>query len=153
MKQSKRDDIIQGQMRPGAITRDGMLGVDRRTLRDILDADDAAVRRLGLTHATIAARLRELRAAGARGLGEPIRVDSDLEIRVDSVCGKLPCPFGHPGLYPKEFVEVSNLRTGERVTFTQLNIHLIGTHGFYEGLDSPFRQDPETLARVLGITA
>jgi len=151
MKQSKRDDIIQGQMRPGVLTRGGLLGGDRRKLRDIIEADDAAVRRLGLTHAAIAARMRELREAGARGLGEPIRVDDAWEIRVDSVRGRLPCPFGHPGLYAKEFVEVRNLRSGERATFTQLNIHLIETHGFYEGLDAPYRQDPETLARVLGV--
>ncbi len=149
MKQSRKDDLVQEQMRPGAITRDGMLGEDRRTLRDILDADDAAVRRLGLEHAGIAARMRELRDAGARGLGEPIRVGDGFEVRVDAVRGKLPCPFGHPGLYDKEFVAVRNLRTGDAVTFTRLNIHLIEEHGFYEGIGAPFRLDPATLARVL----
>lgn len=151
VKQSLSDDMIQDRMRPGVITRDGMLGEDRRKLRDILDADDAAVRRLGLTHARIAARMRELRDAGARGLGEPIQVLGHFEIRVDSVRGSLPCPFPHPGLCRKEFVEVRNLRSGERVTFTELNTHLIEAHGFYEGRGSPFRQDPETLARVLEI--
>ncbi len=152
MKQSKKDDIIQEQMRPGAITRDGLLGEDRRKLRDVIEADDATVNRLGLSHARIAARLRELRDAGARGLGEPIRVDDRFEIRVDAARGKLPCPFGHPGLYGKEFIIVRNLSSGEQVTFTRLNIHLIEAHGFYEGIGSPYRQDPETLARVLGIT-
>ncbi len=149
VKQSLSDDRIQDRMRPGVITRDGMLGEDRRKLRDILDADDAAVRRLGLTHARIAARMRELRDAGARGLGEPIQVFGHFEVRVDSVRGKLPCPFPHPGLCRKEFVEVRNLRSGEQVMFTELNTHLIEAHGFYEGAGSPFRQDPEALARVL----
>jgi len=149
MKQSVRDDQIQEQMRPGVITRDGMLGADRRKVRDILEADDAAVRRLGLTHARIAARMRELRDAGAAGLGQAIDVLDHFEVRVDSARGGLPCPFMHEGLFGKEFVEVLNRRSGERLTFTALNVHMIGTHGFYEGEGAFFRQDPQVLARVL----
>ncbi len=151
MKQSAKDDSVQDQMKPGVITRDGMLGEDRRKLCDILEADAAAVSRLGLTHARIAARMRELRDAGAAGLGLPTRVLERFEVRVDSVRGKLPCPFLHKGLFQKEFVEVCNVRSGERVMFTELNTHLIEAHGFYEGLGSAYRQDPETLARVLEI--
>lgn len=151
MKQSRKDDIVQAQMRPGVITRDGMLGEDRRNLRDIINTDAAVVQRLGLDHAAIAARMNELRDAGARGLGEPIRVGDEFEIRIDAVRGKLPCPFGHPGLYGKEFVEVHNLRRDERVVYTRLNIHLIAEHGFYQGVGATFRLDPETLARVLGL--
>lgn len=152
MKQSARDDAIQNQMRPGSITRDGLLGTDRRKLRDIIEADDAVVRRLGLSHAAIAARMRELRDAGACGLGQTILVLDHFEVRVDSVRGKLPCPFLHPGLFQKEFVEVRNMHSGEQAMFTELNIHLIQEHGFYEGLESSFRQDPATLACVLEIS-
>ena len=69
MKQSRTDDIIEARMRPGAITRDGLLGADRRKLRDILDADDAAVRRLGLSHAAIAARMPHPRPVGSARTG------------------------------------------------------------------------------------
>lgn len=150
MKQSRKDDRIQAQMRPGVITRDGLLGDDIRALRDIIEADEAAVNRLGLSHAGIAARLRELRAAGARGLGDTVTVEGTFEISVDATRGRLPCPFGHPGLYPAEVVTVRNLKLHETVTFTRLNIHLIASHGFYEGVGSPYRLDPTTLARVLG---
>ena len=152
MKQTAKDDTVQNQMRPGAITRDGMLGEDRRKLCDILEADAAAVSRLGLTHAGIAARMRALRDAGAGGLGSPVRVLDHFEVRVDGARGSLPCPFAHPGMYPKEFVEVRNLRSGEQAMFTELNIHLIEAHGFYEGLGSAYRQEPEALARVLELT-
>lgn len=151
MKQSRRDAIIQKQMQPGEITLDGMLGTDSRRLRDILDTDNATVQRLGLDHATIAARMREVRNAGALGLGTAISVGDDLEVRVDAARGKLPCPFSHPGLYDKEFVEVRHIPSGEQIIFSQLNIHLIEAHGFYEGLGASFRQEPETLARVLGL--
>ncbi|MDX9867509.1 MAG: hypothetical protein RBT78_06250, partial [Kiritimatiellia bacterium] len=149
MKQSRQDDIIQDRMRPGVITRDGLLGNDRRPLRDILEADEAEVHRLGLSHAAVAARMRALRDAGAEGLGEPVTVLDHFEVRVDSVRGLLPCPFPHEGLCRKEFVDVRNLRSGERVTYTEINIHMIEAHGFYEGAGSPFRQEPAALARVL----
>ncbi|MDD4016538.1 MAG: hypothetical protein PHV28_01220 [Kiritimatiellae bacterium] len=152
MKQSVEYNIIQNNMQPGAITRDGMLGHDRRNLRDIIETDDAAVRRLGLTHISIAARMRELRDAGREGLGENVTVSGRFDVRVDSVRGKLPCPFRHEGLFDKEFVEILNRDTGARMTFSTLNIHMIEEHGFYEGLGSPFRLDPDLLASVLGLT-
>jgi len=46
---------------------------------------------------------------------------------------------------------VRNLRSGEHVTYTEMNIHMIEAHGFYEGAGSPFRQEPAMLARVLEI--
>jgi hypothetical protein len=43
----------------------------------------------------------ELRDAGMRGLGEIINIEPHYEVRVGSVRGKLPCPFGDPGIFPK----------------------------------------------------
>jgi hypothetical protein len=143
MKQTPQLSAIQREMKPGVLTRDGFLGTDTRTLAEILDADAAAVRRLGLDHAAIAARLRALRDAGAKGLGLAVACGPDLEVRVDSVRGKLPCPFGHAGLFPKVNTTVRNTRTGREFTFTDLNLHLIEAHGFYEGRGASFRIDPE----------
>ena len=149
MKQTPAYGQVQGRMRPGAITRDGFLGDDPRALADILDDDEAEVQRLGLTHALIAARMRELRDAGAPGWGWRCRVPPHFEVAVDAVRGTLPCPFGHPGMFPKTNVTVRNTRLDEEVTYTDLNIHLIGAHGFYHGRGSAFRLDPGRLARVL----
>jgi len=46
------------------ITLNGFLGGDERDLATIIDADNAAVRRLGLTHEQIAARMEELSKEG-----------------------------------------------------------------------------------------
>jgi hypothetical protein len=149
MKQTPQMQRVQDNMRPGAITLEGFLGSDTRNLGDILIEDDAEVKRMGLNHEEIASRMNELREAGKGGLGEFITVPPNFEVRVDSVRGKLPCPFEHPGLFPKTNITVRNTRLDREVTFTDLQIHLIEAHGFYEGKGSRYRIDPEELAEVL----
>jgi hypothetical protein len=152
MKQTPQMDKIQGQMAPGVITLDGFLGKDRRSLTDILTDDDQRVKRLGLTHADIACRMAELREAGRRGLGDFMSVPPHYEVRVDSVKGKLPCPFGHPGLFQKTYTIVRNLATDKEVMFTDLNMHMIAEHGFYEGRGGFFRLNPAELAEALEVS-
>ena len=151
MKQTVQLSRIQEKMKPGIITRDGFLGTDRRNLIDMLVEDDETVKRMDLTHATVAQRMIDLRDTGLRGLGNFINVEPHFEVRVDSVRGKLPCPFGDPGIFQKTNTTVRNLKSGKEVTYTDLHIHMIGSHGFYEGRGSPFRLEPETLVSVLEI--
>jgi hypothetical protein len=151
MKQSVQVQKALEQMAPGVITRDGFLGDDHRPLADILLADEAAEKALGLGHEGIARRMQELRDAGMPGLGEFVAVAPHFEVRVDSVRGRLPCPFGDPGIFPKGSVTVRNRRTGREIIFTDLHIHLVRAHGFYEGRGSPFRLEPKDLAEVLEI--
>jgi hypothetical protein len=149
VKQTADWDRIQAEMQPGVLTQPGFLGTDRRKLADILDADGAAVLRLGLTHRRIADRLAAFRAAGVAGLGAEAPVAPHFTVRVDGARGVLPCPFGHPGVHAKTFTLIRNLRLGEELSCSDLQLHLIGEHGFYEGLGCPYRLDPERLARVL----
>ena len=151
MKQTVQLQQIQERMRPGVITRDGFLGEDRRNLVDILDTDDAEVKRLGLSHEDVAARMIELRDAGARGLGEFIEVAPHYEVRVESVRGKLPCPFGDRGIFPKTNVTVRNRGLDRETFYTDLHIHMILAHGFYEGAGSALRLDPAVLAETLDV--
>ena len=152
MKQTVQMERIQRNMAPGVLTRDGFLGSDRRKLIDILIGDDAEVKRLDLDHRDIAAAMRRLRTASAQGLGEFIKVPPRFEVRVESVRGKLPCPFGHPGLLGKTNITVRNLERRREVTFTDLHIHLIEAHGFYEGKGSPYRLEPRELVEILEVT-
>ncbi len=151
MKQSPELDRIQGQMAPGVLTRDGFLGNDRRCLAEIIDADCAVVHRIGVTHAAIAARMRDLRESGKSGLGLPVRVPPHFEVQVEAARGRQPCPFGGRGLFGKTTTFVTNVRLGEQVQFSDLQIHMIGMHGFYEGTGSRYRIDPERLVLVLEV--
>ena len=151
MKQDPKLKKVQELMQPGALTAHGFLGADARNLAAIIDADDAAVARLGVTHGQIAARMAELHDAGLEGLGEFVPVAPHFEVRVDSVRGKLPCPFGDRGLEQKGFTVVRNSRSGREITYTDLLTHMIEAHGFYEGRGSAFRIEPADLVEALEI--
>jgi hypothetical protein len=151
MKQTVALARAQTQMAPGVITRDGFLGTETRSLVDILDADDAELKRLGVTHQGLARRMMELRDAGMRGLGEYVDVEVDFEVRVDTVRGKLPCPFGDPGVFPKTNVSVRNKAQNREILYTDLQIHLIFAHGFYEGRGGPFRLEPGDVVEILRV--
>jgi hypothetical protein len=151
MKQTPCMAHIQEQMRPGVITQSGFLGTDSRSLPEILEADDATVRRMGVTHAQIAARMRTLRDAGVKSLGLATAVAPHFEVQVDDIRGVLPCPFLHSGMSAKTTTTVANTAIRRSVVYSDLSIHLIEEHGFYEGIDADFRLDPEALAAVLEI--
>lgn len=153
MKQTIQLQKAQEKMRPGVITRDGFLGNDSRQLIEILTEDDAEVKRLGVTHQMIAEKMIELRDKGMQGLGEFINVEPHYEIRVDSVRGKLPCPFGDPGIYPKTNTTVKNLKLDTEITYTDLHIHMIYVHGFYEGKGSNFRLNPSDIVETIDVNS
>lgn len=149
MKQTPDLEKVQERMKPGVISSYGFLGTDDRKLIDILDEDDKKVTALGLTHQKIADRLQYFYEKAKHATGSWITVDEHFAVYVDDVRGYIPCPFGDPGLYPKNYVIVENKKINERLIFSCLSIHLIREHGFYQGRGSPFRIDPEAAKRIL----
>jgi hypothetical protein len=150
MKQTHIEDAAQAQMRPGVITREGMLGDDTRPLIDILEDDDAEVHRLGVTHKLIAQRMRELRRAGMAGLGTGVHVEPHFDVTVDGFRGRIPCPY-EDGTASKTNTHVTNESLGRTIMYTDLHIHMIERHGFYMGRGSMYRLDPDELAEVLEV--
>ncbi len=150
MQQPPELDIAQQNMQPGVITLKGMLGDDTRNLVDVLIEDNAAVQRIGTTHKAIAQRMQELRERGMQGLGNEITIEDHFEVRVECVRGKLPCPFGDE-IFRKTFVCVKNLSSQREITYTDMHIHMISAHGFYEGKGATFRLDPLALIEILEV--
>jgi len=133
--------------------RDDFLGTDRRSIEEITRADNDTVKNLGLTHQTIAGRMSFFRDQGKYGLGSLVKTEPHFEVSCEMARGFLPCPFGEPGTHRKTTVTVRNLLLNMEITFSDLNIHLIEKHGFYEGRGSPFRLEPDVLTKVLEIVA
>ena len=136
MKQDPRLSEIEKNMRPGEISKSGFLGDDERKLVDILLDDGQAVTALNLNHKILADRMEEITAKGREGFGNPVLVDGYLEVIVEDSQEPLPVLF-NIWACPKENVKVKNIKTGESIHWTTLNIHIIREHGFYEGIGSP----------------
>ena len=153
MKQTPEYNAIQQQMQPGIITLEGFLGTDSRNLIDIIAHDEVSVHQLNITHQDIASRMQYFRDAGLDGLGEFLKIDGHYEVRVDSVRGKLPSPFGGPGMYEKVNTTVRNMNINKEVVYTDLHIHFVKDHGFYEGIGSPYRLEPSVLAEILEVSS
>lgn len=151
MKQSPEFNAIQEQMKPGVITLEGFLGDDKRKLIDIIASDTLRVRKMKRTHEDIAAKMVHFKEQGLAGLGDFITLDDHFEVKVESVRGLLPSPFGGPGMYGKINTTVVNKTLSRQIVYTDLHIHFIKDHGFYEGKGSPFRLEPDDLVQILEV--
>ena len=151
MKQSPELYIIQANMMPGTLSAHGFIGNDSRNLTDILLADAKTLTQEGITKKALADKMLELTNLGAEGLGRPTTVDERFEVEVEGYKGKLPCPFQDNVKVDKRQTLVRRLDTGVIIRWTDLSIHMIKEHGFFEGHGSIYRLDPVELARFLGI--
>ncbi|MGE4583551.1 MAG: hypothetical protein AB7C91_02800 [Sphaerochaeta sp.] len=153
MKQTPEYNAIQQQMQKGVITLHGFLGDDKRNLVDIIESDCLTVRKRNRSCKAIAERMEYFKAHGLAGLGEFITVDDTFEVKVESVRGVLPSPFGGKGMYGKINTTVTNKALHRTIIYTDLHIHFIADHGFFEGKGSPFRLEPDDLIDILEVPA
>lgn len=155
MKLRPVDKEAFARMCPGLITAQGFLGDDMRPPEEIVAEDEAEFVRLGLDFEAAAGTLERLKTEGERGLGEPITVGG-LLVQTGDARGMLACPWGD-GLYHKNAVSArpadqpadSCVEGEDMLVFSDLSIHLLRAHHFCQGRGSPFRLEPELLARML----
>jgi hypothetical protein len=148
VKQSPILDRAENNMK--GIGMGNFLGTDPRRLTEILNDDRELVHSLGLSHEAIARRLEEITEAAKEELGEVVKIEDRFEVRAEEARGKIPCPWAHPkGLFRKSHVELMDPKTGQALVWTDLSVHLIREHGFYQGRGSPYRLDPRTVKSVL----
>lgn len=150
MKRSPEMQKLVDRMAPGVLCREGFLGSDRRPLEEILDADRSAVVSLGLTDEQLAERLAELMAKAVAQMGRPVAVGG-LVVTFHEGMGRIPCPWGRHGTFPKGEVDLLQTATGRRLRFTALSVHLLTGHGFYQGRGSRYRLEPTELADMFGL--
>ena len=141
MKQTPDDKRIEINLQPGTLSADGFLGNDSRDVQSIIRADQAVVDQLGLTHELIAERLKQLTEMGKEGLGAPVH-SGPLEITVEDYRGRIFCPFRDRAFLGKRVTVCKDQTSGQSIRWSDLNVHMIEKHGFYEGQGSPFRVDP-----------
>ena len=149
MKESRQKRNIEQILRSSKLVAGGFMGDDSRSFNEVIDADASQVSKLGYTMEKIAARMREITDTAKTGLGNWVEVDDELRAVAQEAKGSLICAWPHPGRYGKRVTTVDRRNSGETIRWSDLNIHLIAKHGFFEGRGAAFRIEPEKLINVI----
>ena len=150
MKLTPLEQKLLDNFKPGKITKDGFLGDDIRHIHDIIKADLLTLSQLGIEVETIADRLQYFIEEGKKGLETKVDL-GDFTVQISWDRGLLPCPFGEPVRHHKIIATLFKKKLNKQIKFSQLNVHMIKEHGFFEGKRSPFRLEPEELVAILDL--
>lgn len=151
MKENPRDEMLKRDMREGRLSRDGFLGNDERTISDIIAADEAVLDNAGVSVARIADAMNELTQKGLEAMGAECPVGSYM-VTVEEYMGAMGCPFKDGHRLAKRNTTVRN-QSGKTMVWTDVNIHLIGAHGFFQGQGADYRLEPMELISFLELKA
>lgn len=148
MKQSSKMEKLEHQLRSCGLVAGGFLGQDERSLQEITNADVAELQKLGYTPRLVAEKMQQLTDSAKRMLGNPVQV-SGLVITYEDYKGMIVCPWPHPGRFAKAITTVKRIDSNQTIRWTDLNIHMIAEHAFFEGKGSAFRIEPAELIRMI----
>jgi len=149
MKKSPETIKLEEVLRSSKIVAGGFLGTDTRSLTEIIDADLAVVDSLGYDQAEVAGRMREITNAAKTGLSSRVKINERLTAWIDEAKGVIVCPWPHPAGFAKRVTTVIDIETNEQICWSDLNIHLIERHGFFEGKGSSMRIEPKKLINLI----
>lgn len=149
MKRSPDMQRLNEILRSSKLSSGGFLGDDNRHVGEIIEDDMRTVFQAGRSLAEIAGRMRVIAETAKCGLETDVRIDEKRKARSTAARGVIPCPWPHPGRYGKTVTTVTRTDTGQTVRWSDLSVHLIEAHGFFEGRGSPFRIEPRELIDIL----
>ena len=149
MTASAHSSDLDALLRSSATVAGGFLGNDGRAVHDIIAADAADLARLGYSREQVAARMAEMTAQARPAQGATVRIDDYIDARVDDTRGLLACPWGCARPCLKSVTTVSRRGTDATISWSDLSVHMIGAHGFFQGHGSPFRLEPRDLINIL----
>ena len=143
MKENPRNIPVVESLRAGILSRDGFMGEDTRPFTDIILDDAAALAALGTNAVELAQKMTNLTKLGQDTPGITV-THKGYAITVEEYMGKIGCPF-RDHRAPKRNTTVVGPK-GQEMSWTDLNVHLIRAHGFFQGQGAPYRLEPMDLA-------
>lgn len=149
MKQTPQMQNLELLLRTSRIVAGGFLGNDTRPLQKIIDSDLAHLDQLDYTSTQLAGRMQELTEKAIPRLGNWIDIEENLTVASQDYKGWIICPWPHPTKIVKRVTIAKRLDTEESIRWTDLNIHMIAHHNFFEGHGSIFRIDPAKLISII----
>ncbi len=148
MKQNPQLDEIRAELHGARLSREGFMGEDSRPFETIISDDALALSFIDVSPQSLADKMEELTRKGLEGRGQSIPVGEYL-VGVEEYMGQFNCPFRDARLPKRNTVAVD--KKGRTFVWSDLSIHLIRAHGFFQGEGSPYRLSPVALARFLGL--
>jgi hypothetical protein len=149
MKQSPDIKKLEDILRSSKLSSVGFIGNDHRTVGEIIDADLAVLSELGYPPKDIAAKLQEVTDIAVKTLGNWAKITENTQAMVAEAKGRIPCPWPHAGNFAKRVTVLRDINTSEEIKWSDLNIHLIAEHSFFEGKGSEFRIEPAQVVAML----
>ena len=149
MKKSPDTQKLEQILKSPAFSAAGFMGTDARSLAEIIDADLAELARLSYTAQQITERMGQITDTAAKALGNWISIDDTRRAMIAEAKGRIPCPWPHAGNFAKRVTTLQNTDTNQQVHWSDLNIHLIAEHNFFEGRGSAFRVEPKEIIEML----
>jgi len=149
MKESPEARKLEQILRSSKMAMRGFMGSDSRSVAEIIDADAFEVSKSGYTIGQLSARMQEITDAAIRGLGTWIEIDARHQAMVEEARGSIACPWPHRRRFVKRVTIVKHLGSCQTIRWTDLNIHLIAEHSFFEGRGSVFRVEPVKLIKIV----
>ena len=146
MKQNPKDIPVLESLRAGILTTDGFMGEDTRPFPQIILDDAALLDSSGLSAQILAEKMERFTKAGLEAVGSPVQM-GEYEVTVEEYMGRIGCPF-RDHRAPKRSTTVRD-KAGKQMMWTDLSVHLIKAHGFFQGIGSPYRLEPPALAEFL----
>lgn len=156
MKQSPRDKKLEETLRSTQLVAGGFMGTDSRHPIEVIEHDIVELENLGVTARELAKRMRELTELAKPRFGSWANDETGkIRVKCEDYKGMLVCPWPHPGHFDKRITTVEHRQSGKQIAWTDLNIHMIEDHGFFEGKGAFFRIEPKEIVSILfeGLTS
>ncbi|HOK04989.1 MAG TPA: hypothetical protein P5270_05645 [Victivallales bacterium] len=152
MKVSKENLKIQEFLKSGKVALGGFLGSDNRNFIEIIESDQNELARINLESKKLTDAMLKITQKTMNFIGNWVKISDNLEAKTEEVKGSIICPFPHNTKpFLKWFTTLRDLRTGEEFKWSELSIHLIEEHSFFQGKGSEFRIEPAKFAKVLNL--
>ena len=149
MKQPLDMVKLEEVLRSSRLADGGFMGADQRDVTEVIDADAVVLEKAGASRKQLAGRMQEITDMAVKGLGTQVAIDQRLSAKVDEAKGALVCPWPHVGNFAKRITIVTQRDTGKSIRWSDLGIHMIREHEFFEGVGSSFRLEPMELMEML----
>ncbi len=149
MRKEKQADIIQELLASGRLVSGGFMGTDQRHYLEIIEEDQAELSRLNITSHDLAGRMMYVTSKAVVGLGTWVNICDGLDAKTDEAKGGIVCPWPHSGIFAKRVTTARRTDDGREAVWSDLSIHFIEEHSFFQGKGSRFRIEPRDLADII----